>query len=75
MDENSVSFQIFLILLSFITLGSESQILCSSNVQAILRCLEGFFFFGGGGGGEHAPKPKFGDNRDGGSTLWEVRRR
>ena len=70
MDENSVSFQIFLILLSFITRGSESQILCSSNVQAILRCLEGFFL-----GGEHAPKPKFGDNRDGGLTLWEVRRR
>ena len=46
MDENSISFQIFLILLSFITRGSESQILCSSNVQAILRCLEGFFLGG-----------------------------
>ena len=35
MDENSVSFQMFLILLSFITLGSESQISvfkqCRSN--------------------------------------------
>ena len=46
MDENSVSFQIFLILLSFITLGSESQISafkqCQSNTQ-----MSGF---GGGGG-------------------------
>ena len=37
MDENSVSFQMFLILLSFITLGSESQISafkqCQSNVK------------------------------------------
>ena len=33
------TFQMFLILLSFITLGSESQILCSSNVKATLRCL------------------------------------
>ena len=35
-DENSVSFQMFLILLSFITLGSESQISvfkqCQSNL-------------------------------------------
>ena len=43
MDEKSVSFQMFLILLSFITLGSESQIffLCSSDFEAILRCLGG----------------------------------
>ena len=37
MDENSVSFQMFLILLSFITLGLESQISvfkqCQSNSQ------------------------------------------
>ena len=37
MDENGVSFQMFLILLSFITLGSESQISlfkqCKSNTQ------------------------------------------
>ena len=37
MDENSVSFQMFLILLSFITLGSEGQISvfkqCQSNTQ------------------------------------------
>ena len=56
MDKNDVSFQMFLILLSFITLGSESQILCSSNVKAIPSNL---YFFGGG---EHAQKPKFGDS-------------
>ena len=46
MDENSVWFQMFLIQLSFITLGSESQIClfmqCQSNI---------WLFFGGGGGG------------------------
>ena len=52
MDENSVSFQMFLILLSFITLGSESQISvfkqCQSNT--LNDCfLFLFFFFGGGG--------------------------
>ena len=56
MDESSVSFQMFLILLSFITLGSESQIYvakqCQSNIQ-----MSVFFL---GGGGEHAQKPKFG---------------
>ena len=55
MDENSVSFQMFLILLSLITLGSESQISvfkqCQSNTQ-----MSGVFF----GGGEYAQKPKFG---------------
>ena len=39
MDENSVSFQMFLILLSFITLGSETIFLSSSNVKITLRCL------------------------------------
>ena len=47
MDENSVSFQMFLILLSLITLGSESQISvfkqCQSNTQ-----MSGGFFWGGG---------------------------
>ena len=64
MDINSVSFlKMFLILLSFITLGSESQISdfkqCQSNTQ-----MSGFFLFvfcfrGGG----HAQKPKFGDEK------------
>ena len=53
MDEYSVSFQMFLILLSFITLGSESQISvfkqCQSNTQ-----MCGVSFGGGGGGGEGA---------------------
>ena len=51
MDEKSVSFQMFLILLSFITLGSESHFffLCSSDFEAILRCLGGGW--GGKGGG------------------------
>ena len=49
----------FLILLSFIAVGLESQIfvdqvtLYSNNVKGILRCL---FYLG-----EHAQKPKFGD--------------
>ena len=54
MDENSVSFQMFLILLSFITLGLESQISlfkqCQSDTQMSVF-LEG----------EHAQKPKFGE--------------
>ena len=61
MDENSGSFQMFLILLSFITLGSESQISvfkqCQSNKQ--MSVVVGFFL---GGGGEHAQKRKFGDS-------------
>ena len=48
MDDNSVSFQMFLILLSFITLGSERQISVFNNVKAILRCL--LLFWRGGGG-------------------------
>ena len=46
MDEKSVSFQMFLILLSFITLGSESQIFFS--VQAISKRYSDVW--GGGGG-------------------------
>ena len=49
MDETSVSFEMFRILLSFIALGSESQISvfkqCRSNTQ-----MSGLFFRGGGGG-------------------------
>ena len=51
MDENSVSFQMFLILLSFITLGSENQISvfkqCQSNT--LNNCFL-FLFWGGEGG-------------------------
>ena len=49
MDKNSFSFQMFLIMLSCMAVGSESQIsvdqvtLYSSNVKGIFRCL----FFGG----------------------------
>ena len=52
MDENSVSFQMFLILLSFITLGSESQISVFKQCQSNTK-MSGFiiFFMGGGGGG------------------------
>ena len=50
MDENSLSFQMFLFVLNFIPLGTESQISvfrqCQSNTQ-----MSGFF------------KPKFGDSR------------
>ena len=48
MDENSASFQIFLILLSFITLGSESQISVFKQCQ-INSEMSGIFFWGGGG--------------------------
>ena len=60
MDENSVSFQMFLILLSFIALGSESQISVFKQCQSNTKMSVSFFFWGGGGG-EHALKPKFGD--------------
>ena len=64
MDENSVSFQMFLIPLSFVTLGSESQLSvfkqCQSNTQMsvfcfvlfcfVLFCFVLFCFFWGGGG-------------------------
>ena len=57
MDENSVSFQMFLILLSFIILGSESQISvfkqCQSN-KSLDVCVP-FSLCGEGGG--HAQKP------------------
>ena len=57
MDENSFSFQMFLILLSSITLGSESQIPVfkdgrSNTQKSVLFC----FLVRG----EHAQKPKFG---------------
>ena len=53
MDENSVSFQMFLILLSFITFGSESQISVFKQCQSKQHLDVCFFviFFGGGGGG------------------------
>ena len=49
MDENSVSFQMFLILLSFITLGSESQISVFKQCQSNTQMSVFSFFFGGGG--------------------------
>ena len=39
MDENSVSFQLFLILLLFITLGSESQISVFSEKNKLHKSL------------------------------------
>ena len=59
MDENNVSFQnlMFLILLSFIALGSESQIFVNSSTQTSV-----FYFIFLQGGGRHAQKPKFGDS-------------
>ena len=48
MDENSVSFQMFLILLSSITLGSEAKFPCSKKVRAILRSLFCFVSLYGG---------------------------
>ena len=64
MDENSISFQMYLILLfllSFITLGSESQISVfkqrQNNTQMSVFVFFVCLFFLGGG---HAQKPKFG---------------
>ena len=51
MDENSVSFQMLLILLSFITLSSKSQISVFEQCQSNTQKSSFFFFFGGGGGG------------------------
>ena len=48
MDENSVSFQMFLILLSSITLCSEGQIPVFKKVRAILRSLFCFVCLCGG---------------------------
>ena len=57
MDENNVSFQMFLILLSIVTLCSESQVLvfkqCQSNTQ-----MSVFLLFFWGGGGEHCAEAK-----------------
>ena len=50
-DENSVSFQMFLILLSSITLGSESQIPVFKEGQSNTKKPVMFCFFVGGGGG------------------------
>ena len=57
MDENSVSFQMFLILLSSITLASESQNFCVQTMseQYLEVC---FVFLGFFVRGEHAQKPK-----------------
>ena len=48
MDENSVSFQKFLIVLSFITLGSESQISVFKQFQSNTQMSDCFFGAGGG---------------------------
>ena len=55
MDENSVSFQMFLILLSSITLGSESQSPVFKESQSNTWKSVLFCFFVRG---EHAQKPK-----------------
>ena len=63
-DENSVSFQIFLILLSFIALGSESRISRFQQCQSNTR-MSSFIFRGGGvgGGDKHVHEPKCGVSR------------
>ena len=56
MDVNSISFQMFLLMLSFIILGSESQISVFKQCQSNTQMSD---IFKGGGG--HPHKPKFGD--------------
>ena len=51
MDENIVSFQMFFILLSFIALGSESQISVFKQCQSNTKMSVSFFFGVGGVGG------------------------
>ena len=60
MDEKSVSFQMFLILLASITLGSESQIPVFKEGQSNTQKPVLFCFFVRE---EHAQKPKFGNGR------------
>ena len=54
LDENSVSFQMFLILLSFITLGSESQISVFKQCQRNAQMSVFISLWGGGGACEEA---------------------
>ena len=55
MDQNSISFQMFPILLSSITLGSENQIpVFKEGQQYVEVCFVLFLCTGG----EHAQKPK-----------------
>ena len=53
-DENSVSFQMFLILLFSLHLVQKAKFLYSSNVKNVFRCLVFWIF-----GGKRAQKPKF----------------
>ena len=48
LEENSASFQMFLILLSFIALGSESQISVFKQCQSNTQMSVCFFWWGGG---------------------------
>ena len=61
-DENSVSFQMFLISCLLLHFVQKAKFPCSKKVGAILRSLFLFcLFVRGGGGGEHGQKPKFGE--------------
>ena len=61
MDENSISSQIFLILLSLIRplVQNAKFNFCIQAMSKQYSDVCCFLFFGGGGGG-HAQKPKFG---------------
>ena len=61
MDVKSVSFQMFLILFFFITLGSESQISVFEQCQSNNQMPVELFFLGGG---EHVQKPKLGEKKN-----------
>ena len=58
MDENSVSFQMFLVLCLLLHLVQKANF-CVQAMPKQYSDVWGFFW--GEGGGEHAQKPKFGD--------------
>ena len=58
-DSNSAFFQMLLIQLYFIAIGSESQISVDQVTLYSKQCQRNTQIFVGGGGGEHAQKPNF----------------
>ena len=58
MDQNGICFHMYLNMLSYIALGSESQISVFKQCQSITQ-MSGFSFLFGEGGGTCTELPKF----------------